>query len=95
MLREEKPKAFVHECQLKRTMADKEDIDKEKPIKPLDAADIALLKSYVSDTLRFIVRFNFDQFLLFQGLGPYSKPIKSIEDDITRISKHINDVCGN
>lgn len=28
-------------------MADKEDIDKEKPIKPLDAEDIALLKSYV------------------------------------------------
>jgi len=55
-------------------MADKEDIDKEKPIKPLDAADIALLKSY--------------------GLGPYSKPIRTIEDDIKKISKHINDVCG-
>jgi len=53
---------------------DKDDILKEKPIKPLDAEDIALLTSY--------------------GLGPYTKPIKSIEDDIKKISKHINEVCG-
>lgn len=27
-------------------------------------------------------------------MGPYSKPIKNIEEDIKKISKHINDVCG-
>jgi 26S proteasome regulatory subunit T1 len=53
-------------------MADTE--DKDKPVKALDAGDIALLKSY--------------------GLGPYTKPIKQVQTDITNITKKINELCG-
>ncbi len=29
-----------------------------------------------------------------QGLGPYSKSIKTVQDDINKITKNINEVCG-
>lgn len=28
------------------------------------------------------------------GVGPYTKSIKTVEDDIKKISKHVNDICG-
>jgi len=28
------------------------------------------------------------------GLGPYTKPIRNVQQDIDRISKHINELCG-
>jgi 26S proteasome regulatory subunit T1 len=28
------------------------------------------------------------------GLGPYSKSIKTVEDDIKKIAKHVNEICG-
>jgi len=28
------------------------------------------------------------------GVGPYSKSIKSVEEDIKKISKHVNEICG-
>eukprot|EP01111_Echinosteliopsis_oligospora_P001545 TRINITY_DN1229_c0_g1_i1.p1 TRINITY_DN1229_c0_g1~~TRINITY_DN1229_c0_g1_i1.p1 ORF type:complete len:293 (-),score=114.42 TRINITY_DN1229_c0_g1_i1:496-1374(-) len=28
------------------------------------------------------------------GVGPYSKEIKTIEEDIKRIAKHVNEICG-
>lgn len=28
------------------------------------------------------------------GVGPYTKSIKTVEDDIKKIAKHVNDICG-
>jgi 26S proteasome regulatory subunit T1 len=46
----------------------------EKPIKALDATDIAFLKTY--------------------GAGPYSEPIKRVEQDLKDVLKRVNDLCG-
>merc|ERR1711976_490548 len=54
------------------TMIDKETLEKEPDFKPLDEADIALLKTY--------------------GLGPYTRKIKSTENDIQKILKNINNI---
>lgn len=29
-----------------------------------------------------------------KGVGPYTKSIKSVEEDIKKISKHVNEICG-
>lgn len=51
-----------------------EDEKDEKPTQALDAADIALLKTY--------------------GLGPYTRAIKGVEDDIKRTTTSVNDLIG-
>lgn len=32
--------------------------------------------------------------MVLQGLGPYSKAIKQVHDDLTKITKNINELCG-
>lgn len=32
--------------------------------------------------------------IVLQGLGPYSKAIKQVHDDLTKITKNINELCG-
>lgn len=68
---------------------------KTQKIVPLDEDDIALLKTYA--------RVFSESCLLFfstldsshsQGLGPYAKPIKQLEDDLKSISKAVNDLKG-
>lgn len=32
--------------------------------------------------------------IIFQGAGPYTKPIKQVEDDIQAIVKRVNELTG-
>jgi hypothetical protein len=69
--------------------ADKDEIENEEVPKALDEDDIALLKTYVikkfPEKIELIKR---------KGLGPYTASIKTIEEDIKKISKKVNEMCG-
>jgi len=60
------------ECQTRNTSENDDDASDDPP--PLDAEDIALLKSY--------------------GLGPYSVPIKDIENEIKKLQETVKDLIG-
>lgn len=68
--------------------------DKDEQPKALDEGDIALLKTYVS----LNIVFDHKQWGLWfdhpKGVGPYSKAIRTIEDEIKKIAKKVNDISG-
>lgn len=72
--------------------------DKDEQPKALDEGDIALLKTYVSQNLRYFFELcdlccgSF--FDCSKGIGPYSKQIRSIEEEIKKIAKKVNDISG-
>ena len=67
-------------------MDNPESDQKVKEVVPLDADDIALLKSYV---LHYSYNLTY-----YQGRGPYATNIKELEDNLKKISKQITDLRG-